>query len=266
MASLGQIGMRGIEYGVTKAQESTPSPRRTLPIGRIVVGVLAGGALGVLGLPRLELPFAMPFAQSPGSMVQEAPTPAPPRVLLDERFIRPLANWPNDPAATAWFVENGFRVYAREPDRFVAVGVPLAQPVGNAVLTAQFQKIGGPPGGGYGLIVRDQGSATQRVGRNQEGQYIVLEVGDRGDVGVWRRDETRWVDVIPWKHSNAVHTAGEPNALTVTLRSSALKLEINGQMVADASYQGIPDRGGVGIFVGGDFNDVILNWLRIEIS
>ena len=164
----------------------------------------------------------------------------------------------------AWFGSDGFRLFARQSGRFVAVGVPLSQTLSSAVLTARFHKIGGPAGGGYGLIVRDQGSSSERDGRNQAGQYMVLEVGDQGDVGIWQRNETRWIDVMPWTHSEAVNLGRESNALVVTMRDNVLRLEVNGQVLADLSYDGIPPRGGVGVFVGGDLNEVVLDSLRIE--
>jgi hypothetical protein len=185
-------------------------------------------------------------------------------VLFAERFVSPLAGWPNDPRGLAWFSGGEYRLFARDPGRFVATGVPLPQPVRDAKLSAQFHKSAGPDGGGYGLIVRDQGAVTTRDGRTQTGQYLVLEVGDRGDVGVWQRQETRWIDVMPWTHSEAVHLDGQPNALTVTTKGAALRFEVNGVVVADLSYDRLPPSGGVGVFVGGDLNEVALEWLRIE--
>ena len=52
---------------------------------------------------------------------------------------------------------------------------------------ATFRKLIGPTGGGYGIIVRDQ-SPTLRDGASQDGRYVVLEVGDKGEVGMWRRE------------------------------------------------------------------------------
>jgi hypothetical protein len=188
-------------------------------------------------------------------------------VVFADEFSRPLPNWPNDPQGTAWFGGGAFHIFARQSTRFVAVGVPLPQPaVSSAVLSGEFRKVGGPPGGGYGLIVRDQSSAVERDGTNQGGRYMVLEVGDRGDVGVWQRTETRWIDVLPWTPSGAVHTDREPNTLAVTTRGNALRFEVNSQPVADLTYDGVPPSGSVGIFVGGDQNEVVLNWLRIEVS
>jgi hypothetical protein len=269
--------------------------------------LVIGLTLGVLGLPRLELPFlttltaseqqsrtliAQPDAATsvsqaratPASALAELPTavpllPAPlpaqrarpptptavlPQVVFGEPLLRPLPNWPNKPDGTAWFGADGFHLFARESGRFVAVGVPTAQPLSSAVLTARFHKVGGPAGGGYGLIVRDQGSTTERDGRNQAGKYMVVEVGDRGDAGIWQRNDARWIDVMPWTHSDAVNLDRGSNALVVTIRDSVLRFEVNGQVLADLIYDGIPSRGGVGIFVGGDLNEVVLDSLRIE--
>ena len=48
--------------------------------------------------------------------------------------------------------------------------------------------------------------------------------------------------------------------------SDVAKPEVNGEAVADLTYDGIGPQGGVGLFVGGDLNEVVLEWLRIEIS
>jgi hypothetical protein len=266
-----------------------------LPVGRLVIGLVLGLLLGVLGLPRLELPFLTPSSSTSPQprevvVIQDVPTPARaeptpvpalptatiaraatatpagPRVLLAERFASPLPNWPDNTNSSAWFGAGGFHVFARQPGRFAAIGVPLSQAVNSAVLSAEFHKVSGPPGGGYGLIVRDQGSPAERSSGTQGGQYMVLEVGDRGDVGIWQRNETRWIDVMPWTHSEAVHTDLAPNALTVTTGGGALRFEVNGQIMAELTYGGVPAEGGVGIFVGGDLNEVVLNSLRIEIS
>jgi hypothetical protein len=259
-----------------------------------------GLVLGVLGLPRLELPFFTASEQpsravvappevatsvsetrlTPVSAIAELPTAVPvrptplpdarlltptavlPQVLFGQRLVSPVPNWPNNPDGTAWYGSDGYRLYARQSGRFVAVGLPLS--LSSAVLTAQFHKVGGPGGGGYGLIVRDQGSSAERDGRNQAGQYMVLEVGDRGDAGIWQRNEARWIDVMPWTHSDAVHLDRESNSLVVTVRGNVLRFEVNGQVLADLTYDGIPPQGGVGVFVGGDLNEVVLDSLRIE--
>jgi hypothetical protein len=146
----------------------------------------------------------------------------------------------------------------------VAVGVPLIGAIEDGVVSAQFHKVDGPGGGGYGVIIRDQAGAAERDGRSQAGEYLVLEVGDSGDIGVWRRNQLRWIDVVPWTHSDAVRRGDEPNTLVVSTRGSAVRFEVNGEVVAQLNYDGLPAAGGVGIFVGGDRNEVALEWLRIE--
>jgi hypothetical protein len=187
-----------------------------------------------------------------------------PGVLFAERFVTPLLEWPNDPHATAWFEDGAYRLFAREPGRFVAVGVPLPEQLGDGAISAQFHKVGGPSGGGYGFIIRDQGRTSDRDSRSQAGRYIVLEVGDKGEVGVWQRNETRWVDIVSWHHADAVRPGDEPNLLVVYTRGPAIRFEVNGEVVADVAFDGLPTRGGVGIFVGGDLNEAALEWLRIE--
>ncbi|HEV7665748.1 MAG TPA: hypothetical protein VGQ62_19615, partial [Chloroflexota bacterium] len=184
--------------------------------------------------------------------------------IFAERFVTPLSGWPHDPGGNAWFADGAYRLFARQPGRFVAAGVPLRETVGDAVLTAQFHKVGGPLGGGYGLIVRAQGDAAERDSRSQSGQYLVVEIGDQGDVGIWQREGTRWIDIVPWSHSDAVRVGREPNTMTVTTRNSTIGLAVNGLQIVDVPYSGLPSSGGVGVFVGGDLNEVALEWLRIE--
>jgi hypothetical protein len=278
--------------------EAVHEGRGRVPIGRLAVGLAVGLLLGVLGLPRLDLQLpALPFAAprvvpTPVILVRntapvdEVPTPVPlptqavlqptavprrptatpagPQVLLSQTFAAPLAGWRNEPGGPAWFANGAYRLFALDPGRFVATGVPLAQPLGDAKLTAQFHKLGGPPGGGYGLIVRDQGTLVDRDGRNQNGQYLVVEVGDRGDVGVWQRDQTRWIDILPWTHSEAVRLDRDSNEIVVMTHSANVHFEVNGSAIADVSIDRLPPSGNVGIFAGGDLNEVALERLRIE--
>jgi hypothetical protein len=146
-----------------------------------------------------------------------------------------------------------------------ALGVPLPSVVGDAVLSAQFRKLGGPAGGGYGLIIRDRGATAERDGRSQTGEYLVVGVGDRGDVGVWQRDQTHWIDIVPWTHSDVVHRDLDANSLVVTTHGTSLRFEVNGQVVAELTYDALPPTGSVGVFVGGDLNQVALEQLRIEV-
>ena len=94
-----------------------------------------------------------------------------------------------------------------------------------------MRKTGGPPGGGYGMIVRNQ-SPEALDGINQDFDAYVAEAGDLGEFGVWRREGDHWIDLVPWTRSQAVRQGGSPNDLTVKLAGSQLLLTINGIEVA----------------------------------
>ncbi|MDP8924842.1 MAG: DUF1080 domain-containing protein [Chloroflexota bacterium] len=183
-------------------------------------------------------------------------------MLLDERFTDNQRGWPSDQQSTAWLADGGYRLFARQPGKFVAVGAPIAGRLRDVVMTATFRKVGGPPGGGYGLIIRDQGDGP-RDGVAQGGRYYVLEAGDRGEVGIWRRDGDRWIDILPWTPSSAVRPGDAPNELTVRVVGDRLRFLVNGVEVAD-QVDATLGEGSVGVFVGGDSNEVLLERLLVE--
>jgi hypothetical protein len=236
-------------------------------------------ALEVLEAPERSIPVeaaSPPPAAIVPSMIADSEPPtertlasaavqprAVPRVLFAERFVSPLAGWPNNPAGVAWFESGSYTLTTRNPGRFVALAAPLAPPEGDVMLSARFRKTDGPPGGGYGFVLRDQGISTLD-GQNQFGRFMVVEVGDQGDIGIWHREELRWIDLVPWTRSDAVRTGTEPNELVVTTDGPGVVVTVNGTRVAELVYYGLPDQGGVGVFIGGDQNQVALEWLRVE--
>ena len=38
----------------------------------------------------------------------------------------------------------------------------------------------------------------------------MMETGDLGEFGVWRRDGDHWVDLVPWTRSDSVGPAARP--------------------------------------------------------
>ena len=291
---LGVLGLPRLEFSVPSAPAAPPAPQATMehdqPSTTSQMAELATRAPIAAETPRpattpsgaesrqlattaadgearnvpTEQPTALPtptFTPAPTDRPRATPTPA---VLFAQRFVAPLADWPNDEQRTAWFEDGAYHLMARDPGRFVAVGVPLAQSFGDGSLSAQFHKIAGPSGGGYGLIVRDQGSSLDRDSLNQAGHYLVLEVGDMGEVGIWQRDDTRWIDVLAWRRAASVRRNTASNVLTAFTRGSSVRFEVNGETVAEVVVDALPTRGGVGIFVGGDLNETALEWLRVE--
>jgi len=232
----------------SKPPESAPTlAPMVLPTGAVV--------------PPTAVPTFAAQPTAPATLAAHASAQS--QVLFAERFLSPLLGWPHDPKGTAWFSNGTYQMTAREPGRFVAIGTPLPTQVGDVTISARFRKTGGPAGGGYGFIVRKQ-SATPLDGDNQLGRYIVLEAGDQGDIGIWQRDESRWIDILPWTHVTAVKVGQEPNELAVTTQGNRLRFVVNGVEVANLTHASLPSEGGVGVFVGGDLNEVSLEWLIVE--
>ena len=198
-------------------------------------------------------PIAEPTASAPAQTL---------RMLLDEDFSDNRMSWPNASHSTAWLEGGEYRLAPRQAHQFVAVGAPLSTPLGDVIVSARFRKVGGPQGGGYGVVLRDQEPGS-RDGVRQAGRYYVLEVGDRGEIGVWRRDGDVWVDLLPWTPSTAVRPGDEPNDLEVWATGSRLTLIVNGVQVASQVDNQLPS-GGVGVFVGGDGNHVALEHFMVR--
>jgi hypothetical protein len=209
------------------------------------------------------LPGPTPTVAAPQAQQRTPVAEGPLRTILDERWTGPR-RWPDNPQSTAWYATSGaYLVFAREPGQFVAIGAPLNAAAADVVVSGTFRKIAGPPGGGYGLIVRDQGPGP-RDGVNQLGRFYVLEAGDRGEFGIWRREGDRWVDLIPWTSTEAVHTGDAANELVVRTLGPDLTFLINGITVATQT-DAAPRDGGVGIFVGGDENQVALDHFAVQV-
>jgi hypothetical protein len=215
--------------------------------------VLIGGLVGALVLgcraPAIQPPRVAPTVASES---------VGPRRVLDERLRR---LWPDDPAGPAWFAEDGYRMAARQPGSFVAIRAPITTLTPDLSMTATFRKVGGPPGGGYGLIVRRQ-AVGAGDGLDQVGQFVVAAAGDRGEFGIWRRDGERWLDLVPWTSSEAVKTGASANELSARVVRGRLAFGINGVQVADVPV-GL-QAGGVGVFVGGDLNEVVVQDLVVD--
>jgi hypothetical protein len=206
---------------------------------------------------------AAAIATAPAITASPAPSASvPPRSLLDFSAGQTTSvPWPNDPNSTAWLARDGYHLVVQQTGRFVAIGL-LSEQMRDVLVSATFRKTGGPEGGGYGIIVRDQGPG-RRDGLNQGGSYLVLEVGDRGEVGVWRRAEDRWVDVLPWTRAASVRPALGENTLAIRAVGARLTMSVNGTEVA-STVDASPARGSVGVFLGGDQNEALLTRLTVQ--
>ena len=204
---------------------------------------------------------------SPPPVVASPPVPVPASefgLLLDEGFTSNVRQWPSDPQGTAWLAGGAYRLVGRQATQFVAVGIPGAENLGDSVVTGWFRKVGGPDGGGYGLILRAQQPAALD-GQNQVGHYYVFEVGDRAQVGLWLRDGDHWVDLLTWTASDAVRRGMASNELTVSAIGDHLSFLVNGVPVASQTDT-LLHTGAAGVFVGGDGNEVALDRVAVRVQ
>ncbi len=250
-------------------------------LGRLAISLLAAPLLVLSACqvatptPRTNTPdlSATPVAAAPpaGQGVVPANTTGPsslataastvPNVAIDEAFAKTPEGWANTPEGPARYSDGGYQLTAKELGHFVAVSAPLSTSMREVVLSGRFHKTGGPAGGGYGLIVHDQGPQVHD-GLNQGGRFVVLEVGDDGRVGVWQRDQDRWIDLVPWTANPAVHTGDAVNDLTVRAQGKDLTFFVNGTQVAWITTELAEGR--VGVFAAGDGNQVVLERFAVR--
>lgn len=248
--------------------------RTQLLLGLATIGIAAALLAPVLMRPPEDVPVqpaplgtagpdttpAAAVSASPGTPV---PTPRALRTVFDDRFVNSQGSWPNNPESSAWFAEGAYRLLARQAGQFVAIGAPLRERFRDVVVTGAFRKVSGPVGGGYGLIVRDQGPGA-RDGASQVGRFYVFEVGDKGEVGIWRRDGDKWIDILPWTPSGAVSQGNSANTLSVQALGPQLTFSVNGQVVSSQTDTNLQE-GSVGIFVGGDGNEVVIERFLVQV-
>jgi hypothetical protein len=213
-----------------------------------------------------QTPAAQPAAAQPAAAQSGPAQPAPAQsavtTLFDERFTNNDRRWPSTPQSAAFLNNGSYLLVPRLAGQFVAVGAPIADTLKDVVVNATFHKVSGPLGGGYGIIVRDQATVPQN-GTVQDGQYYVLEVGDKGEVGMWRRDGDHWVDLLPWQPNPAVKIDTASNDLSVRAIGNRLSLSVNGTLVATKTDDTF-SAGRVGLFVGGDGNQVSVDRFSIQ--
>lgn len=214
------------------------------------------------GPPAASAATALPAPTLPPEPGQAAPVQPPGNPLLDEHFTSNERQWPSTAAGTASLTNGSYRLAPRQAGQFVAVGAPIAGVPNDVVVSATFRKLSGPPGGGYGIIVRDQAS-TPEDGTSQDGHYYVLEVGDKGEIGMWRRDGDHWVDLLAWQPSPVVKAGTAPNEMSVRAVGNRLSLSVNGTQAA-TKIDDTFSSGGVGLFAGGDGNQVAVDHFSVQ--
>jgi hypothetical protein len=232
------------------------APRATGPDVSSTVGAAVQATVQAQQVDRTPAPKNT----NGGSSTTTTGTPAP-TVAVDEAFTSAPEGWPNTTQGPARYANGIYQLTPKVSGQFVAINAPLAGPVRDVSVSGRFHKAGGPAGGGYGLIVNDQ-HPDLRDGVNQGGRFVVLEVGDEGTVGVWQREQDRWVDLLVWTANPAVHTGTASNDLTVRAHGKQLTFVVNGAQVAQVTTE-LAD-GRVGVFVGGDGNQIVLERFAVQ--
>jgi hypothetical protein len=214
-------------------------------------------------VPTQLAPTAVAAGAPAGTTNTAATQPRETAVLDFAPDRRDGLGWPNQRQGVAWFDPDGYHLAARNAGQFVAVAVLSGDGLSDVSVTANFHKVGGPSGGGYGIIVGDQGPGP-RDGINQSGTFFVFEVGDKGEVGVWRRDQDHWVDVLGWTPNPAARAGTGENTLVVQVANGQASFSVNGTDIPiQASGQTIIS-GRIGVFLGGDGNEAVLSRLQVD--
>ena|SRR6266508_1744582 len=229
--------------------------------------------LPVVTLAATSQPLPAPvITATPEASPTPSPTIAPQasptltglvRTVFEENFADNQRNWPNDPQGTAWLADGAYRLADRQPGQFVAIRAPAGQSFRDLVVMGTFRKVGGPAGGYYGLIVRDEGSDPADAA-NPGARYYVLAAGDRGEISIWHREGDRSIDLLPWVSSGTVHIGDGANQLAARVVGQRLTFLVNGIQVAEV-LDPEPRVGGVGIYVAGDSNEVALNQFVVQV-
>ena len=219
---------------VAPATVAPPTPPPPTPVPPAIVAP-----------PTAVPPTAVPATAAP------ATSPAP---SVDESFASGAAGWPDAATSSAFWDTSGYHLVPRNAGQYVAITAPSVQTLTNGAVSGLFRKLAGPVGGGYGLILRAQSPLD---GSNQGGRYYVFEVGDRGEVGAWRREQSQWIDLLPWQSNEAVRPGIAENRLEVRANGPQFTFSVNDTPVAQVSDATLPS-GAVGVFTGGDGNQVLL--------
>jgi hypothetical protein len=187
--------------------------------------------------------------------------------VFDERFVDGRSGWPNEPGGTAWISNSetlggSYELRVRDAGGFTVIEAPLAATFRDAVVTARFRKVVGPPGSSYGIIVRSTGIAAVG-GIKDSSRYYLFEASDLGEYEVLRRDDDRWTSLVPRSISPHIRPGTGDNELVALVIGEQLSFRVNGVEVASVRDSQLKE-GGAGVFVGGEANHSSVQHFTIE--
>jgi multidrug resistance efflux pump len=239
--------------------KATPAPGGAN--GAAAASVVAAAPTIPASAPTPGTVPATGVTQAPTSTQTETAPVGGTLAAFDEHFTDNARGWTSNSQGTAWIADGMYHLVPRQAAQFVGVSIPGTENAGDIVVSGTFHKTGGPAGGGYGLILRDQDVA--RDGLRQNGLFYVFEVGDKGEIGLWLHDGDHWVDLVPWTPAAAVNPGtGASNELSVKAVGDELTFTVNGHKVATQTDTQL-HHGAAGIFAGGDGNQVAVGRLTV---
>ena len=240
-----------------------PAPPTSVPAFQSVATAVPARATVTLAIATSA---AQPTA-APTTPPQRAATPTTPplapNVLADTRFASGMPrDWLLSDVFAGWR-DGAFRLTARQATRFVAVAAPVASVPDDVVVSATLRKTGGLPGGGYGLIVRNQ--SPEAAGRHQPGPRRLRRRDWRP--GRIRRLAARWRPLGRPRALDAL-ACRPPGRLAQRANRQAGRQPVSihhQRRRSGAVDDDVLAHGGMGVFVGGDNNEVALDRFTVQV-
>ncbi|MFN8512370.1 MAG: hypothetical protein U0841_07215 [Chloroflexia bacterium] len=178
------------------------------------------------------------------------PTPRPPTATATATVLVPdLSQWPTTPND-----KTVRRTYDAATGNYLVEilqeGYNASSSAGRAVAdfaaSVEIALLGGPGNTSFGLIFRQQASATGKVGNDG---YIFL-ANAQGSFSFWREDaDGNWTDIVDWKSAQGTINLGNtPNTLGVSCKGPTVRLLINEKEVAAIPDADLTATGRIGLF------------------
>lgn len=167
----------------------------------------------------------------------------PAEVLYQDDFSADAGNWAldSDLEASATYADGKLHQYIASPN-LIAWAELKDREFDDFSLEVDATQISGPDDNSYGVVFR----------LNSPSAYYRFDISGDGHLSFMRRDESdggRWVEVIDWTPSAAIHRGASSNRIKVVAQGSHFSFSVNGQLVAEAD-DGTYRSGAIGLEAG----------------
>lgn len=192
-------------------------------------------------LTRPFAPLAILLVASLGACTPDAGSLAPGSVLFQDDFSRRSSGWPTRHTAQAIleYEEDHYSMLVLAPhaSQWSTPGLD----VGPARIEVDALHLGGPDDNLFGLVCRYQDDANFT--------FLVASSDGFAGIGEYRKGERNLLSGGAMLPAESIAPRGYSNHLTAECLDDALRLYINGSLVAEASAGG-PASGDVGVITG----------------